>query len=305
MDAVDKLAGRMEGDADFKRPLHALVSFTETETGKRLGILAAHFTLSRIDKSSITFLQLLRPLEADQEEEGQETMASDVYQNKLFTSIIERREKSRVTIRAFVKRSDDWLSETLNLSKEQECNIVLLGVSCHRLNPGLCQKYFRLKSDPTRSEHHVLSQFQPSEAHILSNISSFMSRNPMASGLLLDQGWNSLSSLFVPILCPTDVQILPYVLFRFAEKEPVELMIWDAIGILASDTKAQKFYQLIGKKIEGKVMLWDGNQKIDRAFIQGQDLVIMGSSGWAKLLNAGLPWIDALPSVLILKDNIL
>jgi hypothetical protein len=82
-------------------------------------------------------------------------------------------------------------------------------------------------------------------------------------------------------------------------------MIWDAIGILASDTKAQKFYQLIGKKIEGKVMLWDGNQKIDRAFIQGQDLVIMGSSGWAKLLNAGLPWIDALPSVLILKDNIL
>ena len=131
-----------------------------------------------------------------------------------------------------------------------------------------------------------MSQFQPSEAHILSNISSFMSRNPMASGLLLDQGWNSLSSLFVPILCPTDVQILPYVLFRFAEKEPVELMIWDAIGILASDTKAQKFYQLIGKKIEGKVMLWDGNQKIDRAFIQGQDLVIMGSSGWAKLLNA-------------------
>ena len=46
-------------------------------------------------------------------------MASDVYQNKLFTSIIERREKSRVTIRAFVKRSDDRLSETLNLSKEQ------------------------------------------------------------------------------------------------------------------------------------------------------------------------------------------
>ena len=46
-------------------------------------------------------------------------------------------------------------------------------------------------------------------------------------------------------------------------------------------------------------------RKIDRAFIQGQDLVIMGSSGCAKLLNAGLPWIDALPSVLILKDNIL
>ncbi len=305
MDAVDKLASRVEGDADFKRPLHALVCFSETETGKRLGTLAAHFTLSRIDKSSITFLQLLRPREADQQEEEPDTMASDIYQNKLFTSIIERREKSRVIIRAFVRRSNDWLSEILNLSKEQECNMVLLGIDCHRLNPYLCQRYFRLKSDPTRPEHHVLSQFQPSEAHILNNINSFMNRNPVASGLLLDQGWSSLSKLFVPILCPADVQLLPYILFRFAEKEPIELMVWDAIGILDSDPKIQKFYQLIGKKIEGRMMLWDGDQKIDRAFIQRQDLVILGASGWTKLLNTGLPWIDALPSVLILKDNIL
>ncbi len=305
MDAVDKLASRVEGDADFKRPLHALACFSETETGRRLGILAAHFTLSRVEKSSITFLQLLRPLESDQGEEEPITMTSDVYQNKLFTSIIERREKGRVTIRAFVKRSDDWLSEILNLSKEQECNMVLLGIGCHRLSPGLCQRYFRLKSDPTRTEHYVLSQFQPFEAHILSNISSFMNRNPVASGLLLDQGLGSLSKIFVPILCPADVQVLPYVLFRFAEKEPIELMVWDAIGILTSDSKVQKFYQLIGKKIEGKVMQWDGDLKIDRAFIQRQDLVIMGASGWTKLLAAGLPWIDALPSVLILKDNIL
>jgi hypothetical protein len=132
-----------------------------------------------------------------------------------------------------------------------------------------------------------------------------MNRNPVASGLLLDQGLGSLSKIFVPILCPADVQVLPYVLFRFAEKEPIELMVWDAIGILTSDSKVQKFYQLIGKKIEGKVMQWDGDLKIDRAFIQRQDLVIMGASGWTKLLAAGLPWIDALPSVLILKDNIL
>lgn len=305
MDAVDKLASWVEGDADFKQPLHALVCFSETETGKRLGVLAAHFTLSRIDKSSITFLQLLRPLGPDQQEEEPGTMANDVYQNRLFTSIIEKREKSRVTIRAFVKRSDDWLSEILNLSKEQECNMVLLGIGSHRLHPGLCQKYSRLKNDPTRSEHHILSQFQPSEAHILSNISSFMNRNPVASGLFLDQDLDSLNKIFVPILCPADIQVLPYVLFRYAEKEPIEVMVWDAIGILASDPKIQKLYQQIGKKIEGKMMQWDGDRKIDRAFIKCQDLVIVGAGGWTKLLTAGLPWIDALPSVLIIKDNIL
>ena len=48
MDAVDKLASWVEGDADFKQPLHALVCFSETETGKRLGVLAAHFTLSPV-----------------------------------------------------------------------------------------------------------------------------------------------------------------------------------------------------------------------------------------------------------------
>ena len=74
-------------------------------------------------------------------------MASDVTKQAFHEHYRAEREKPGYHP-CLVKRSDDWLSETLNLSKEQECNIVLLGVSCHRLNPGLCQKYFRLKATP-------------------------------------------------------------------------------------------------------------------------------------------------------------
>ena len=36
-------------------------------------------------------------------------------------------------------------------------------------------------------------------------------------------------------------------------------------------------------------MLWDDDRKIERDFIQQQDLVIMGIDGWGKLLATALP----------------
>src|SRR5690554_4711553 len=112
MDLVDIIVSRIDGDSELKRPIHALVCVTEVATGKRLGILAAHFAISRLEKSSITFLHLREPREQamppGEEPEGgqeQEMMDSDIYQNKTITTILQKAEKNKVTVRTFVKHS--------------------------------------------------------------------------------------------------------------------------------------------------------------------------------------------------------
>lgn len=311
MDLVDIIVSRIDGDSELKKPIHALVSFTDINTGKRLGILAAHFAISRLEKSSITFLQLQEPNKQQGHEQQSETgeeeelalMDSDIYQNKTFIDIIEKIEKNKITIRTFVKPSIEYVPDILKTSKEQNCNLVLMGVDFQRFTPLLWQKYYRLKSNPIHSDNYVFSQFQPDEARVLNDITSLIDRSHVATGLFMNKGLQSASKIFVPILSAADVQMLPYVHFRFAQKEGIELMIWDAIGAIESDTRINKLYQMIVKKTDGKVMLWDDDRKIERDFIQQQDLVIMGIDGWGKLLTTALPWIDSMPSTLIIKDN--
>lgn len=306
MDLVDIIVNRIDGDTELKRPIHALVCFTEAATGKRLGILAAHFALSRMEKSSITFLHLQEPRDTpDPMEEEQTVMESDVYQNSTFTGILEKGEKNRITVRAFVKHSRDHVTDILRTSKEQNCNFVLVGVDFERFNPGLWQRYYQLKGNPTHSDSYVFSQFHPTEARLLNNIAQLIDRNPVGTGLFMDKGLKNATKIFVPILSAADVQVLPYVHFRFAQKDGIELMIWDAIGAIQSDPRIHKLYQLIVKKTDGKVRLWDDDRKIERDFIQQQDLMIMGIDGWGKLLSTALPWTDALPSTLVIKDNTL
>ena len=79
-------------------------------------------------------------------------------------------------------------------------------------------------------------------------------------------------------------------------------MIWDAIGITDTEFKLQKLYQLITKKSDATIQLWDNNKKIDDTFIQTQDLIMIGSEGWNRLTNTPLPWKEHLPSLLIIKD---
>lgn len=312
MDLVDIIVNRIDGDNELKRPIHALVCFTDTATGKRMGILAAHFALSRLESSSITFLHLKEPLaqsvsKGDKSTADDEStvMESEVYQNKAFTRIIEKGEKNKITVRTFVKHSRDHVVDILRTSKEQGSNFVLLGVDFLRFKPVLWQKYYRLKMNPSYSESYVSNQFNGDEARVLNDIVSLIDRNPVATGLFMNRGLETAAKIFVPILSAADVQILPYIHFRFAQKEGIELMIWDAIGAIESDPRIQKLYQMIVKKTDGKVMLWDDDRKIERDFIQEQDLVIMGIDGWGKLLAAALPWTDALPSTLIIKDHTL
>ena len=65
----------------------------------------------------------------------------------------------------------------------------------------------------------------------------------------------------------------------------------------------QKFYNTFQKVTDDKVFLWDTDKKIEVDFILLQDLCIMGVEGWNKLVRTNLPWIEYLPSTLIIKSK--
>lgn len=296
MDFVDILLNRIDDESQLKKPGHALVCFTRLETGKRLSSLASSILLSRTDKSSITLMYFI-----DNKEELMGREQIEVYQNRILADFMPKGEKSKITMRLFISESGDYLSATQKMADEQHVNLLLIGLCPDEINIRTAEKYGQLMRDQPDTETAILSQFGEKETVMLKNISGLLNHNKVPTGIFMDKGLGETTRIFIPVLCKADMHIFAFV-YQAAQKENVQIMVWDAVGIIQSEPKMQKLYQFIVKKSDGRVHLWDDNKKIEPDFIQHQDLVIIGFEGWRKLICAPLSWRTELPSTLIIKD---
>lgn len=279
-------------------PLNILICFSKPQTGEALGVLATELIKGKNDNSRVAVLHLIRKSQWDAIEN------MDAYKGRLFENIISRCEENDITIRTFVKQSDVFVNDILETEKEQNSNLVLLGIGGSVFNSSVWEKYKTLKNNIVNSEEFVFQQFEIPVAQSLKSVSSLLDRNQADTGIFVDNSFAKADKLFVPILDKYDVNVLP-LLKRFLRRENSSAMIWDATGILDNprEPDIQKYFQYLQKKSDGRVSLWNNNRKIDASFIEGEDLILTGIDGWNKLITAALPWLNSLPSILIIKKG--
>ena len=295
MEFVDILLKRIEGENELKRPVNALICFSKVKTGKALGALMNKMVRFRPDKSSVTLLNLI---DAEQAKHIQD---ENTYKSELFSDIIQLSEANKLSVRTFVKQSENYVEDILRTAEEYNCNLVLLGIGSSVFNSSLWHKYLKLREDNNLPEA-ALQQLDEKAASSLNNVSTLLARNKLSTGIFVENNYLDTNQLFVPILYKEDAYSFPY-FYQMAKNTDVTVTVWDAIGLMESDQKFQKLFQFIAKKTDGRVKLWDNNKKIELNFIQQQDLMIIGFNGWEKLIGSPLSWTHCLPSVLIIKDN--
>lgn len=295
MEFVDILLKRIEGENELKRPVNALICFSKVKTGKALGALMNKMVRFRPDKSSVTLLNLI---DAEQAKHIQD---ENTYKSELFSDIIQLSEANKLSVRTFVKQSENYVEDILRTAEEYNCNLVLLGIGSSVFNSSLWHKYLKLREDNNLPEA-ALQQLDEKTASSLNNVSTLLARNKLSTGIFVENNYLDTNQLFVPILYKEDAYSFPY-FYQMAKNPDVTVTVWDAIGLMESDQKFQKLFQFIAKKTDGRVKLWDNNKKIELNFIQQQDLMIIGFNGWEKLIGSPLSWTHCLPSVLIIKDN--
>ena len=295
MEFVDILLKRIEGENELKRPVNALICFSKVKTGKALGALMNKMVRFRPDKSSVTLLNLIDT------EQAKHIQDENTYKSELFSDIIQLSEANKLSVRTFVKQSENYVEDILRTADEYNCNLVLLGIGSSVFNSSLWHKYLKLREENNLPEA-ALQQLDEKAASSLNNVSTLLARNKLSTGIFVENNYLDANQLFVPILYKEDAYSFPY-FYQMAKNPDVTVTVWDAIGLMESDQKFQKLFQFIAKKTDGRVKLWDNNKKIELNFIQQQDLMIIGFNGWEKLIGSPLSWTHCLPSVLIIKDN--
>lgn len=297
MDFADILLNRINNDSEMKKINNALLCFSSIEVGKSLHKLGVRITWSKAEKASITLLFFI-----SKEEEMEHKADMDEFQHRIIDDFTSPEEKEKVTLRLFVRSSEDCFGDIKHIAEEQNCNLIILGVSTRDICPESIRKFSLLKSDPACSDSFILEQFNKNESTALKTINTLFSRNEGTTALFMDNGFTQLKKIFVPILHKNDMSVFTYI-HRIAYHDEIKIMVWDAIGIITSDPKMQKFFQSVLKKTEGHLYLWDNNKKISCDFIAEQDLIVTGTAGWGKLICTPLQWTNCLPSTLIIKEQ--
>ena len=234
-------------------------------------------------------------------EQAKHIQDENTYKSELFSDIIQLSEANKLSVRTFVKQSENYVEDILRTADEYNCNLVLLGIGSSVFNSSLWHKYLKLREENNLPEA-ALQQLDEKAASSLNNVSTLLARNKLSTGIFVENNYLDANQLFVPILYKEDAYSFPY-FYQMAKNPDVTVTVWDAIGLMESDQKFQKLFQFIAKKTDGRVKLWDNNKKIELNFIQQQDLMIIGFNGWEKLIGSPLSWTHCLPSVLIIKDN--
>lgn len=295
MEFADILSRRIEGENELKKPVNALICFSKVKTGKALGALINKMVRFKPDKSSITLLNLIDA------EQAQQIQNENIYKSDLFSDIIRLSEANKLSVRTFVKQSDNYVDDILRTAEEYNCNLVLLGIGNSVFNPSLWSQYLKLKDENVVDEFYY-QQLGTKVTSSLKNVSTLLNRNKLSTGIFAENDYSDANTIFVPILTKEDAFSFPY-FYQMAKNPDVSVTVWDAIGLMETWQKFQKLFQFIIKKTDGRVKLWDNDKKIELDFIQQQDLMIIGFSGWEKLIASALSWTHHLPSALIIKDK--
>ena len=297
MEFVDILLKRFDGDSELRKATNALVCFSSPETGKKLAQLTYQMVMTRSEGSSMALLYFIN---SNQEEMTPEEMSR--LQSKISPDFMPKSEKEKITLRTFISDEEKHMVQIGKMIEEQGSNLMIRGISSHELSISQVELYSQLRRDPANPVQNILMQFPARESEILQELTAMMGDNRIPTALFIDNNMQEAKKIFMPLLCDSDIHLFTY-LYHLAQPEGMEIMVWDAIGIIDTEPRIQRVFQYILKKSDGKVHLWNNVRKIEESFIQKQDLIVTGVGGWSRLTNTPLPWKEQLPSLLIIKEG--
>lgn len=298
MEIADIVIQRIEETDNPKKPYNTLVCFSLDEMGIAISKLNQLLIGGKQNKlTTTTLLNLLDEKDADKIED------EHIYRANLLSKIMgEQDGGDKSTVRTFVKHSDNFVDEITKTAEEQNCDFILWGIGPNVFNSPIWEKYKKLKENSLANEEDYIKELGQCETKTLRITTNLFNKSDKTVGVLVGAGFNIIKNVFVPILKKEDISIFTYI-NQIAKNPNVNIIVWDAIGIIENNNKIQKIFSSISKKAEGKFKLWNNNNKISTEFMNEQDLMLIAHSGWEKLINTPLCWINNMPSTLIIKDK--
>lgn len=273
-----------------------LISFGKPEMGKKLLKLASLWGNGQKENTQINALHISPVSLFDK-------FKLENYEKESFSPLLTESKRLNMPVKTIFKLSEDIHKDILEITNSGEYDLLLAGIgesiykgsllgniidfSIRMLNPDLLIDKVSGKENSLKS-----SSFAESTKQIL-----LKSNIPV--GILIDNNFQSVNSVFVPISDSGDIRIIEH-LRKITSNSEIQILVSDVSDTIKSDFKLKESLRAISQQIPHRFVISESDSVMTEQ-IKDFDLMMVSLESWKKLVDSESPFLNNLPSVLIMK----
>lgn len=278
-----------------------LVSFDNTEMGRKLLFIANSFIRKKQSSSELTMLHLsegnlLYQYGIDEEEE------------EMFKPVMAEAHSLQQNVNPIFKVVGDKNRGVAKIANKGEFNFLLIGNKGSIFSDNMFGRFLGFSNKLLHIPNYLLSKLGNQKkwhrmlmAPLDEGTRSIVSKSDMPVGIFIDRGLVSMRNIFVPILHEDDIFVGEF-MERLAENSYVRITLWDPIGLMDSSIEFVKAVRTIRSINPYLFQLWNNNIPVDSDILKKQDLILISLNSWIELDDRNPKLMKDAPSTLVLTN---
>lgn len=273
-----------------------LVSFDSPDGGKTLLRLANAFVAKMNGNAMVTAMHVSPSSEIH-------TFNLQEYEKESFKPVLAEAEVLGQKVTTLFKATSDVDSDIPTVANKGEFDLVLIDIGQSIFEGTLLGKILGFTTRIINPES-LLNTFTGKEKLFENSpfdekTQQILTKTHTPVGILVDKEFKGTDKIFVSIFDEEDAFLIEYA-HKLIANAGSQVTILDADGFVKNNPHIKESIRSVEQVVPNHIQLLS-QKKLEKEFLQSQDLMIISVESWKKLLESRSPWLNNTPSLLILK----
>lgn len=273
-----------------------LVSFGSPLRGRILIRLANSFIRKAPNNANVTALHLSPSSDINQ-------FNAVEYERDSFKPIKKEAQRLNMQVESLFKSTQDIDKEISETANAGNFDLLLVGIGRSVYEGTLLGKILGFTSNIINPEK-LYDKITGKEKLFENTVFDERTRQIIKSakvpvGILLDKGLEEIDTVFIAIFSISDSFLFVYAQ-KLIHNSNVRVVILDAAGVIKQNPELKETIRSIEQIAPNHIALYN-ERKIEKEFLDQQDLMLISIDSWRKTLETQSIWLSNTPSTLIIK----
>lgn len=273
-----------------------LVSFDTPEEGKGLLRLANTFVKKMKKNAMVTAMHIPSSNEVH-------PFNVEEFEEQCFKPVLAESKELKQKVTTLFKTSTDVDSDIIEVSNKGEFDLVLVALGQSIFEGTLLGKILGFTTRIINPEN-LLNKFTGKEKLFENSpfderTEQILAKTEVPVGVLVNKNFEKADRVFVTLFDDSDAFLIEYAQKLIANVES-QVTVLDVVGNIKNNATIKEGIRAIEQQAPNHIKLLN-ERKIEKDFLQDQDLMIISVDSWKKLVESRSTWLNNTPSLLILK----
>lgn len=305
LDLIDKIFKKSKSEEELlaeNKKMRILVSFEDSEIGKKLLTIAHSFVRREQTSSELTMIHL--------------SQGNNLYQysmkdeeSDIFSPVLEKaKELKQPLIPVFEVASETYL-KTAQIANKGEYDFLLVGEPDSIYDGNILGNIIGFSNKLIHIPNIVITKLlRNKRSSIMSSrlderVQMLVAKSDLPVGIFVDKNLPAIiKTVFVPIFDESD-EFIGRHMERLTRNSYVRITLWDAIGLSDKSIEFVKSVRAISEINPYLFSLWNNKVEVDSSVLNKHDLMLISTDSWKKLHGGDFSWKRSIPSALIIDNN--